>query len=455
MQKYNTEEFIEKIRKVHGDKYDYSKVEYHGCHEKVCINCPEHGEFHIIPGNLLQGQGCRLCGVKKYAMERAMPIEKFLCEARKKHGDKYDYSKVEYKNCDTPVCIICPEHGEFWQTPYLHLRAKIGCPKCANIVKYTTEEFIEKAKKIHGNKYDYSKAKYNNAFDKVCIICPEHGEFWQAPCQHLQGRGCPFCVGKNKTTESFIEEAQKIHGGKYIYDKVDYNGAFNPIRVTCPKHGDFIITPHSHLLGCGCSKCGREQTTEKQRLTTEKFINNARKIHGDKYDYSKVEYINAHTPVCIICPKHGEFYKTPNEHVSSKIGCPTCAESALERSVRVFCEKNHINFTPQKTFKWLGLQRIDIYLPDYSTAIECQGAYHFEPYYNATGNTAEENLMEQIERDERKNMLLNENGVQIIYFIPSNLITKTKISSIYSNSVVIQSVNELENILKRNDIHVD
>ena len=119
--------------------------------------------------------------------------EEFIQEAKTIHGDKYDYSKVEYKNAYTKICIICPNHGEFWQTPSHHLSGQ-GCPKCNGKLKYTKENFIKKAREIHKDKYDYSKIKYVNAHTGICIICPDHGEFWQLPCNHLKGCGCGLCA---------------------------------------------------------------------------------------------------------------------------------------------------------------------------------------------------------------------------------------------------------------------
>ena len=124
--------------------------------------------------------------------------EQFLKEAINKHGDKYNYSKVDYITAHTKVCIICPKHGEFWQTSNKHVTVGRGCPKCAwektsLRSRLTTEQFIKKAKAIHGDKYDYSKTDYVNSHTKVCIICPEHGEFWQIPTDHLSGCGCPKC----------------------------------------------------------------------------------------------------------------------------------------------------------------------------------------------------------------------------------------------------------------------
>ena len=376
--------------------------------------------------------------------------ESFIEKAISVHGNKYNYSKIEYKNCDTKVCIICPEHGEFWQTPYKHINEKNGCPKCCKKNrKYSTEEFIIKAKEIHENKYDYSKVEYKDAFSKVCIICPEHGEFFQSPSGHLQGRGCPKCKGKNKTTSDFINELIKIHGDKYDYLNVHYNGAFEPVRIICKKHGEFISTPHDLLKGCGCPECGKEKASNKLKLTTEEFINRAIQIHGKKYDYSKVEYKNAKTPVRIICHKHGDFFVSPNKHTSiTKRGCPKCSESILETEIRVFCENNGIKYIQQKTFSWLGLQRLDFYLPDYNIAVECQGYYHFEPHYTSTEENANNNLLSQIKRDELKKELCDENCISILYYVPINLQKKIKISNIYRKNNVFNKTEDLLSILQ-------
>ena len=147
----------------------------------------------------------------------------FIEKARQIHNDKYDYSKVNYVNSRTKVCIICPTHGEFWQTPHNHLKG-YGCAECgkekSHLSKITTEDFIVKSKEIHGNKYDYSKACYKTCDTKVCIICPEHGEFWQTLSNHINGSGCPKCANEKrkntllKDTKLFIDAATLIHGEK-------------------------------------------------------------------------------------------------------------------------------------------------------------------------------------------------------------------------------------------------
>ena len=114
---------------------------------------------------------------------------------------------------------------------------------------------------------------------------------------------------KSLTTQEFIERARKVHGDKYDYSKVEYVNNRVKLCIICPIHGEFWQTPNAHLNGQGCSMCGRISQTKKRALSKETFITKARKVHGDKYDYSKVEYVNNRTKVCIICKKHGEFCK--------------------------------------------------------------------------------------------------------------------------------------------------
>lgn len=226
MKKLTTEEFILRLKNVHGDKYDCSKVSYVNSKTKVTLICPLHGEFEAKPNHLLGGHGCPHCA------NRYVTTEQFIENARQVHGDKYDYSKVEYTNKSTKVCIICKEHGEFWQMPSSHLQG-CGCPKCKGGVKMSITEFIERANKIHNGFYDYSKVEYINAKTKVCIICPVHGEFWITPELHLRKRGCRKCNGLGKVKpcnywnnkENCFNEAKKYHG-KYDFQK-HAEGAYN------------------------------------------------------------------------------------------------------------------------------------------------------------------------------------------------------------------------------------
>ena len=318
-------------------------------------------------------------------MRKNVTTETFVEEASKIHNNKYDYSKVVYEKMKKGVCIVCPEHGEFIQTPYKHLLGR-GCPKCGVIKNSksrtkTTENFIGKAKKIHGNKYDYSKTEYVGAHTKVCIICPEHGEFYQEPAAHLSGQGCPVC-GRMSTTKSltkseerFIEEARKIHGDKYDYSKVKYVNTDTNVCIICPEHGEFFMQPKHHLEGCGCQKCSWEKNGDKRKSTTEDFVEKAKKIHGNRYGYSKVEYIDAHTKVCIICPKHGEFWQTPNDHLRGN-GCRYCVniQSKQEMEICNFLSENGIEFE-HGSRGLIGGKEIDIFVPKLNIGIEFDGLY--------------------------------------------------------------------------------
>lgn len=264
---YTKEQIIEKFRKVHGDKYNYSNIVFTKTTEKVTIICPIHGEFEQTPHAHLKGQGCPHCGIIKRAKSKTDTKESFIAKAKEIYGETYDYSMVEYVNSKTLVSIICPIHGMFEMTPHDHIgKIHRGCPKCGNSKKgnnrkLDTNNFIKKANTKHNNFYDYSKVNYVNSTTAVEIICPTHGPFFQQPTVHLMGSICPMCAAENrvekntKTSEEFIEEARKIHGDKYDYSKVAYKRGDIPVTIICPNHGEFEQKPYIHLDGCGCQKC--------------------------------------------------------------------------------------------------------------------------------------------------------------------------------------------------------
>lgn len=234
-----TEDFIKKAKEVHGNKYDYSKTEYKGCHEKICIICPEHGEFWQTPINHIakhQQHGCPECGKEKCKNiaynKKDYFMKNFINKSKLLYGEKYDYTNINYVNSQTPIKLVCKEHGEFETKPVLHLSGH-ECPICQKNIKYNvsckekTKIFKEKAKLVHGDKYDYSKSKYVNSSTKVCIICPEHGEFWQRPDKHLQGRGCSLCYSKKREIYTYnycfeIAEKYTSHMDFRRFDSIAY-----------------------------------------------------------------------------------------------------------------------------------------------------------------------------------------------------------------------------------------
>ena len=368
-----------------------------------------------------------------------MDKSEFIEESKKIYGNKYDYSKVVFIDKYTKVCIICPKHGEFWQIPYSHLKGyecrKCGAEKAGNSNRSTLTEFIEKAKKVHGDEYDYSKVNYVDAHTKVCIICPKHGEFWQKPIGHLNGYGCPKCglkkISKKNslTTQVFIERAKKIHGYKYDYSKVKYKNENAKVCIICPKHGEFWQTPYSHLVNNGCPLCSREKLGNDRRMSTKEFIEKSKLKHGDRYDYSKANYTGYYNKVCIICPEHGEFWQIAYDHMQGK-GCPKCRKSKLEIEMSEFLDKNKIKYEEQKRPKCLSVGKshlsVDFYLTDYNAAIECQGLQHFED--GTFFGKRKESIKE---RDKRKLKLANENGLKIFYY--SNFKIENYIGKVYND----------------------
>ena len=301
--------------------------------------------------------------------------------AHEVHGYKYIYDKMEYVGMNTKSCMICKEHGEFWQTPTKHISGQ-GCPECAKIRLrefrvYGKDKFLEKAREVHGNKYIYDENKltYISNKEKVCITCKIHGDFWQKAENHLQGHGCPECGGVIKSnTDEFIAKAEKVHKGLYIYnkDKLNYISAHSTVCITCRIHGDFWQEANHHLHGVGCPKCANNI-----KHTIEFFIEKARQVHGDDYIYSDTEYINNRTPLKIICKKHGPFWQIPKKHLIGH-GCPICGNnsSKMESEIDDFINKNCSIKTIRRNRKLLGKGlECDIVIPSLKLIIEFNGLY--------------------------------------------------------------------------------
>lgn len=257
----NLKKFIEKAERIHGNKYDYSKVKYIDSKTKVCIICPEHGEFWQIPSAHVRGHSCPKCANAKRG-RKTVTTDSLIAKLKIVHNNRYSYEKVVYVNADTKICITCPIHGDFYMLPYLHLNGQI-CPKCNNR-NLTQEDILYRFKKTHGDRYDYSKVYFTKTKEKVCIICPEHGEFWQTPQKHIKGQGCPKCGIERRlkeqvlTNETYIQRANKVHGGKYGYDWLHFNSLHDKVNIKCPIHGYFEQIAYDHLNGHGCPVCGQQ-----------------------------------------------------------------------------------------------------------------------------------------------------------------------------------------------------
>lgn len=360
--KITTEEWIAKAKEVHGDTYDYSESEYIKCNEKIKIICRKHGVFEQRASNhISKSYGCPKCKGEECAKRCTLTKEEFIEKAKQIHGDKYDYSKVEYVNQQTKVCIICPEHGEFWQIPGNHINSttKEGCPKCGRKKVEESRRIplkiqLEKAKIKHGDKYDYSL-----------------------------------------NTEEFVR-------------------CSDIIKIICPIHGEFEQVLHNHIKGEGCYECGQMQTHDKQRLTLEEFVERANKAHNGLYDYSKVSYTKYNDKVEIICQKHGSFMQTPSTHLQGA-GCPKCKRSRGEEIVSKTLTNIGIEFIEQYRIKVDSNIRnecvIDFYLPNENCFVEFNGVQHYRPIRFFGG---QEQLKVQKERDEDVKRYCEKNCIKLI-----------------------------------------
>ena len=479
----NKEKFIADARKIHGDKYDYSKVNYINNHTNVTIICPIHGPFEQTPKNHLKGFGCKKCSGEKKSLERSLNKEEFIIRANKVHNNRFTYDLTNYKNLQSFIKVIDTTDGKVYeQKADSHIDGHTPFGNCwdSRKIKYD-DDFYKKIYKLYGDKYDLSKVKYVNSKKKVTIICPIHGgknvspqtllNGWECPeckkerekisierisnklkkhteiikildvnlidnkifvtylCEYdgiqkdslrnLIRNGCNICKKRKyweEKTQEFIRKAKEVHGDKYDYSKSIYKSSKDKICIICPKHGEFWQTRENHLKGENCSRCAKEITALKNSKTTEEFIDDANKIWFNKFDYSKVKYVTAKRKVCIICPEHGEFWQKPDAHLNG-YDCYECSKSGKTKESIL---KNMLlndfgsdNVKCQVHFKWLGLQSLDFYLPKYNVAIEYQGGQHFYPIEYFGG---EKSLQENRRRDILKNELCAENNCKILYF---------------------------------------
>lgn len=302
----------------------------------------------------------------------------------------------------------------------------------------TTEIFVDRAKIIQsslGRNFDYSKVDYKKCYEKVEIICPKHGSFWQTPTNHLQGNNCPCCVNNTrKSLEKCIQDFHKVHSDKFDYSKVanTYKDRETKVEIICKKHNiSFWQSPKAHMQGriC-CPECisnftpshGRPLHGHRRPDSLEKWIVKFKKVHGDNFDYSKAinTYVDRNSKIEITCKKHNiTFWQAPANHVRH-CGCPKCTGSHLEKTTFEILTKKRYKFEEQKTFEWLVNDKsnsnlyIDFYLPNKKVAIECQGVQHFKKieYFHRDPNS----FKSQLDRDKMKKNLCEEHGITMLYF---------------------------------------
>lgn len=457
--------FIKKSKEKFSDKFDYSKVRYIDSQTPVTLICKKHGEFNVnMYRHLYSEDGlCPLCGnvaAKKYGRGGAkrLSTDHIIKKCQHFYGNKYDYSKVVYKgnsSREEVIELVCPTHGSFLKCVDKINKKDCGCPKCSkeesikkrrlNGIVSNGKKFIENSKNKFGDRFDYSEVEYVDSHTPVTLICKEHNtRFSIKPNDHLHIKfgGCKECFSKymsnikrsdkpkkpNLTEEErkerriefnkkrFIEKATRKFGNRFDYSEVKYIDYNTPISIIDKESNNeiFSIKPNSFIN----SLYGRP---DKIGITTEEFIERARKLHGDKYDYSKVEYIDWHTKICIICPKHGEFWQLPATHLKvdrGGCGCPKCANmvSKLEEEIINRLTEEGIKFRKEYiNKKMFGNMRGDFFIKSYNVMIECQGNQHFEennPLQRSYGGS----LSGQIERDYNFNKCCKDANIKLFYY---------------------------------------
>ena len=423
---FTKEQFIEKAKETHGDKYDYSDVNYIDSQTKINIKCEIHGLFSQKPNNHIQGDGCKQCANILSSERQKKPVEQFIQEAQEVHRDKngplYKYDLVEYKTTHEDVKIECKIHGIFEQAPSSHLSGR-GCEKCGIIKRalsqtFTQEEFIERGKEKHGDKYDYSQVKYINSQTKVIIKCNECGYiFEQIPNSHIQGSGCDKCAhrinheNQRLPEEEIIKRAIEVHGDVYDYSNIKYINSSKPIYIGCKICNNIFTQLYgnhiNHKQGCPFC-CGRF-------MDTDIFIEKAKIVHGEDFDYSKVEYNKSNIPVEIICNKTKKsFRQTPNNHLSGN-GCPCCSTKRYSKKAIKYLEfiasYNNIEIKHQLNGGEYKIKQsrysADGYCEKTNTVYEFHGTiYHGDPRfcnpneYNYLGKNYGELYQKTLEREQ-------------------------------------------------------
>jgi len=275
--KLTQEEVIKRFKEVHGDKYDYSKVIYKGTSTKVEIVCPEHGSFFQKPNSHFRKVGCPKCAKIKLGKLKISKVKNsIVMEFQNVHGDKYNYSKVNYKNSNTPIEIICPEHGSFFQLYHDHKNGS-GCPMCANILKSSKmknskEDIIRIFKSVHAS-YNYSKVNYKNTTTKVEIICSKHGSFWQSPMSHRAGNGCPKCSeskGERRVREFLESNNIKYSQEIKLFENYRFDFYLEDLNTVIEYDGKQHYEPVKYFGGLE----GFLKTQERDKIKTEYCLKN-------------------------------------------------------------------------------------------------------------------------------------------------------------------------------------
>lgn len=429
--KLTKEEYVAKARAKWGNAYDYSESVYVAGLQPITIRCIKHNHYFTVQaGNHISTKqrrffaGCPICAQERLAASRTLRHEEtmkrralkensimaqikkiraskprktsqeiFIEKAKAKYPD-YDYTKVEYKDRDTAVTLICPKHGEFMIRPRTlfgkdHDRKPHGCWECYGMKKpssYTSEMFKKDVLVIYGEKYVFHWEDYKCKDSQIRVECKLHGEHKISANTILNGTACVYCNGR-LYPKDWIKNAKAAHGDKYIYDESKPPRIKSDrIRYKCSIHGWQESRYDCHVeQKCGCPMCAGYPNKLSSEQRKANWIKRCKKKYNDRFDYSQFVYVNNDTKGLVTCKEHHYSYMIdPWNHLRGAGGCPFCTGSEGEVHIRTWLENHHINFVPQYTIPNENLfckrqsLRVDFYLPDYRIFIEMNGEQHYK-----------------------------------------------------------------------------
>jgi len=316
----------------------------------------------------------------------------FIAASKEINGDDtIDYSEVEFVSSTTKVTLLCHKHEEpfrFYPRPIEHIGSKTKCPKCSkksagekqSLTKSGGQErFLIDAARIHGDEFDYFLARYERSNKPMTVICRIHGQFQITQESHINQKSkCPKCAYakkgllRRKSNETFLEEANRKHKGIYIYPD-PYVTAHTPLRIICKDHGAFTLRPCVHTNGQGCYECAVRTGKNSYPLSLERFLDQAKEMHENKFNYDKVVLTSSSDHITITCPEHGDFTQIASQHTWG-YGCYKCSRAVSKAEIELGDRIKSLGFTDLVLNKKHGLGfDIDIFIPSLNIGIEYNG----------------------------------------------------------------------------------
>jgi len=432
MKKITTEEFIKKAKEVHGNRYNYSKVNYINKRTKICIICPIHGEQWQLPKDHINGQGCPLCG-KEYAKEyikksKSLGLSGFIQKAKEIHGDKYDYSLItSYESNKDDIQVICNRCGKIFHSKPNWILSGHGCKHCEAIKKYLGKDILKKTKEIYGDEYvfpDISPDKEYWIKDYTTMVCKVHGNTRKRIDKILLGNKCTAC-GKltgSKMKKISVNEAkkrlEKLCDNSLDYNIDEYENTQKPIHFACKKCGKIFTRDLNSLINNNkCPYCKKEEISKNRTKTTEEYIEQCRKLYGNAYDYSDTIYIASDKKITAKCNECGKYFSVEaNSHLQGH-GCPNHYrnKSKIEEEISDFIKKLTNCLVIENYRDNKDIKEIDIYVPSYKIGIELDGLY----WHNELNKDNNYHL--------NKTVACENNGIRLIHIFEDEWIYKQDI----------------------------